>query len=194
LRQVSTLATILLALGLAADATAAAVMLGLGLSRVQFRHVLSVMLWFGLSQGGMALLGSLLGQAFGSYLAAWDHWLAFGLLAGLGTKMVWEALAHDPGEQAEPARVSFALATMFLLALATSIDALAVGVTLPLLDAHVTQACAVIGGVTALMSALGLWAGRRFGAQLGKRVDLLGGLLLIAIGLKILLEHLGVIG
>ena len=113
--------------------------------------------------------------------------IAFVLLAGLGTKMLWDARA---AAEVEPSDHGFAFVTMLLLALATSIDALAVGVTLPLLGAPVGQACLLIGVVTALMSALGLWAGRRFGSMLGRRIDALGGLLLIALGLKILIEHL----
>jgi putative Mn2+ efflux pump MntP len=191
---VSILSTLLLAVGLAADATAAAATLGLGLARVRLRNVFSVMAWFGLFQGGMALLGSSLGKAFGSYLEAWDHWIAFVLLAGLGAKMIWEALSAEPAGQGDAARDAFAFSTMLLLAFATSIDALAVGVTLPLLGAEVISACGLIAGVTALLSALGLVAGRHFGDRLGRRVDVMGGLLLIAIGLKILFEHLGLLG
>jgi putative Mn2+ efflux pump MntP len=190
---VSSFSTWLLALGLSADATAAAATLGLGLLRLSLRDVLRVMAWFGLFQGGMALFGSLLGQAFGAYLEAWDHWIAFVLLSGLGAKLLWEARS-EPREEPEPRGQVLAFHTMLLLAFATSVDALAAGVTLPLLDAHVARACALIAFVTAVMSALGLWAGRRFGDRLGRRVDVIGGLLLIAIGLKILLEHLGVSG
>jgi putative Mn2+ efflux pump MntP len=189
---VSNLSILLLALGLAADATAASATLGLGLARVHFRHVLSVTVWFGLSQGGMALIGSVLGSSFGAYLAAWDHWLAFIVLAGLGAKMIWEAFqSHEASETRADA---FAFGTMLLLAFATSVDALAVGVTLPLLGAPVGRACAVIGLITALLSTLGLFLGRHFGERLGRRVDLFGGALLIVLGLKILLEHLGLIG
>jgi putative Mn2+ efflux pump MntP len=186
---VSFFSTLLLALGLAADATAVSATLGLGLARVQLRHIVAVMAWFGVFQGGMALLGSLLGQAFGAYLAAWDHWIAFVLLSGLGGKMLWEARSAQQ-EQVPRAR-SFGFAAMLLLAVATSIDAFAVGVTLPLLHGDVGQACLAIGVVTALMSALGLFAGRRFGERLGRGADAVGGALLILIGLKILLEHLG---
>lgn len=177
----------LLALGLSADATAAAATRGIAVARLSARHVLLVMAWFGVAQGGMAFAGSLLGVAFGSLLAAWDHWIAFGLLSALGVKMIWEARGELALPEPEDA---FATSTMLLLAFATSIDALAVGVTLPLLAADVALACLTIGVVTALMSAFGLWAGRRFGAAWGRRVDMLGGVLLIALGAKILFEHL----
>ncbi len=180
--------TFLLALGLSADAMAVSVTLGLGLARVRLRHLAAVMLWFGLFQGGMAWAGSALGRAFGSYLEAWDHWIAFVLLAALGAKMLWEARTGEAEQRNERA---FGFSAMGLLAVATSIDAFAVGVTLPLVHDEVGMACLLIGLITALMSALGLLAGRRFGARLGRRADALGGVLLIGIGLKILLEHLG---
>jgi putative Mn2+ efflux pump MntP len=186
---VSFFSTLLLALGLAADATAVSATLGLSRAHVQLRHIVAVMAWFGLFQGGMALLGSLLGEAFGAYLAAWDHWIAFGLLSGLGGKMLWEARSTEH-EQTSRAAASFGFVPMLLLAIATSIDAFAVGVTLPLLHGDVPQACLIIGVVTALMSALGLLAGRKFGDRLGRGADAAGGALLIVIGLKILFEHL----
>lgn len=170
---------------------AVSVTLGLGLPRVLPRHLASVALWFGLFQGGMAWAGSVLGRAFGAYLAGWDHWIAFVLLAALGAKMLWEARVGEAEERDEGA---FGFASMLLLAVATSIDAFAVGVTLPLLHDDVAGACLAIGLITALMSALGLLAGRRFGSRLGRRADALGGLLLIAIGTKILLERLGATG
>ena len=183
--------TCLLALGLSADALAVSVTLGLGLVRVRARHLAAVALWFGVFQGGMAWAGSALGRAFGSYLEAWDHWIAFVLLTALGAKMLWDARSEETEQRDERA---FGVASMLLLAVATSIDAFAVGVTLPLVHHDVGQACSLIGLITALMSALGLLAGRRFGSSLGRRADALGGLLLIAIGIKILLEHLDVVG
>lgn len=178
---------LLLALGLSADATAVAAALGARLARVRANHLCTVTAWFGLSQGGMALFGSLFGRAFGTALAAWDHWIAFGLLAALGGKMLWEARGAG-AVSPEPRDLS--ARNMLPLAVATSVDALAVGVTLPLLGARVLLACALITLVTALNSAWGLWAGRRFGALFGRRVDALGGLVLILLGIKILFEHL----
>lgn len=182
---------LLLAIGLAMDATAVAAARGLAVSRLERRHSLLVALFFGGSQALMPLLGWALGAQLGGYVAAWDHWIAFVLLVGLGAKMLWEARpgADDddaPASEADP----FALRVMAVLALATSIDALAVGVTLPMLGAPLALSIGTIGLVTALLSVLGLHAGRRFGALLGKRLDAIGGLVLVLLGTKILLEHL----
>jgi manganese efflux pump family protein len=187
---VGTVAVLLLSFAVSADAAAVAATRGLLLSRLAPRHFVAVALWFGLAQAGMALLGGLLGQHFGSLVEAWDHWIAFGLLSVLGVKMLYDARAPAAAEGATLEGDPFAPRTMALLALATSIDALAVGVTLPLLDAPLALSLISIGLVTALMSGLGLYAGRRFGAALGRRVDALGGLILIALGAKILYEHL----
>jgi putative Mn2+ efflux pump MntP len=180
---------LLLSLALAADAVAAAATRGLCVPRLRLRHFASVALWFGLAQGGMTLLGGLLGRRFGRLVADYDHWIAFGLLSALGLKLLHEAWTGE-AEPAQAGERAFATRTMALLALATSIDALAAGVTLPLMNAPLALTCTSIGVVTALTSALGLYAGRRFGAALGKRVDVAGGVMLIALGTKILIEHL----
>jgi putative Mn2+ efflux pump MntP len=182
--------TLVLSLALAADAVAVAATRGLAVPRLRWRHFASVALWFGTAQGGMTLLGGLLGGRFGPALAAYDHWIAFGLLSALGLKLLYEAWSAEDEPSGAPDERAFATRTMALLALATSIDALAAGVTLPLIDAPLALTCTSIGVVTALTSALGLYAGRRFGALLGKRVDVAGGLVLIGLGTKILLEHL----
>lgn len=183
---------LLLSLALSADAAAVAATRGLLVARLALRHFFAVALWFGVAQAGMALLGCLLGQRFGGVLAAYDHWIAFVLLSALGLKMLHEArsVGDDEGEQKPSAADAFAPRTMLLLAIATSIDAFAVGVTLPLLNAPLLLTLSAIGVVTALLSVFGLVAGRRFGAVLGKRVDAAGGLILIALGTKILIEHL----
>lgn len=185
--QPSTL--LFLALGLSADAAAASATRGLALPRLHIDHFASVALWFGGAQALMALLGGLLGRALGQAVAGYTHFIAFGLLCALGLKMLHEAYALGRAGD-ERVRTPFAASTMALLALATSIDALAVGLTLPWLGARLYLAAAVIGLVTALCSALGLVAGKRFGAALGQRVDFAGGLILIGLGAKILLEHL----
>jgi putative Mn2+ efflux pump MntP len=179
-----------LALGLAADATAVAVARGVSARQIAARDAVRVALVFGGFQALMPLLGSLLGRAIGSRVSAWDHWIVFVVLAGLGLKMLGDALfRHDekpaPTEQ-EPVEIK----VLVLLGVATSIDALAVGVTLPLMGAPLGPSIATIGIVTGLTSAIGLYAGRRFGARLGKRVDVVGGLLLIAVGLNLLIDHL----
>jgi manganese efflux pump family protein len=183
-------AILLLSLGLAMDATAVSAARGLAVSRILPRHVALVALFFGGSQALMPWLGWIVGSQFGVAVEAWDHWIAFALLAAIGGKMLWDARtaeedAEDVGE-GDP----FGFAVMFALAIATSIDALAVGITLPMLDAPLLLSLATIGVTTALASVTGLFAGRHFGALLGKRLDVFGGLLLIGLGTKILIEHL----
>lgn len=183
---------LLLAVGLAMDATAVSAARGLAVPRVLPRHVLLVALFFGGFQALMPLVGWLAGATVGTFVAAWDHWIAFGLLGTIGGKMLWEARggAHDDDEAPAERQDPFALAVMLGLAVATSIDALAVGVTLPMLEAALLPSIVTIGVTTALLSVVGLYAGRRFGTVLGKRLDVLGGLVLIGLGTKILIEHL----
>lgn len=185
-------AILLLAVGLAMDATAVSATRGLALPRIERRHMLQVALWFGGAQALMPLLGWLLGAAIGPLVQRYDHWIAFTLLAAIGGKMVWEALRGDADDADEPLAPDdpFAPRLMLLLAIATSVDAFAVGITLPLLDAPLLLSLATIGLTTALLSVAGLHAGRRFGALLGPRLDLIGGLVLIGLGVKILAEHL----
>lgn len=177
-----------LALGLAMDATAAAAVRGAGLRRITARHVVLVALFFGGFQALMPLIGWTVGAQLGPWVEAWDHWIAFLLLGAIGGKMVWDARKDDDDDDA-PADDTMALRTLALLAVATSIDALAVGVTLPLLDAPLLTSIATIGVTTALTSVVGLFVGHRFGAHLGNKLDVAGGLVLIGLGTKILLEH-----
>ena len=123
-------------------------------------------------------------------MAAWDHWIAFTLLAAIGGKMLWEAREGQPAAALAHERDHFGFMVMLLLAIATSVDALAVGITLPMLNAPFLLSLATIGVTTAALSVLALFAGRRFGAALGQRLDAVGGLVLIGIGTKILVEHL----
>ena len=124
----------------------------------------------------------------GPLVEAWDHWIAFVLLAFIGGKMLWESRAPKT-ESSDQDEAAFATRTMLVLALATSVDALAIGVTLPMLGAPLGLSIATIGVVTALLSVAGLYAGRRFGAMLGPRLDVVGGVVLIGLGVKILVEH-----
>ncbi|HEY8946215.1 MAG TPA: manganese efflux pump MntP family protein [Polyangiaceae bacterium] len=182
------LAILTLAFGLAVDATAVSATRGLAVPRVELRHVAVVASFFGGFQALMPLLGYLAGSQAGPAVADWDHWIAFGLLAAIGSKMLWEAR-----KTAEPASVPknpFGVSVMFPLAIATSIDAFAVGIALPMLNAPLALSMLTIGLVTAALSALGLYAGRRFGALVGKHLEVVGGLTLIALGVKILSEHL----
>lgn len=184
-------AILLLALGLAVDATAASATRGLATPRIAPRHVISVVLFFGGFQALMPLIGWGVGSWVGPLIQAWDHWIAFALLGGIGGKMLWEARKKEEAGDAD-AEVAdpFGLKIMLLLAIATSIDALAVGVTLPMLNAPFVLSLVTIGVTTGVLSAVGLFAGRRFGATLGKRLDVVGGLVLIGLGTKILIEHL----
>lgn len=183
-------AILVLALGLAMDATAVSAARGLAAERIRPRHVLLVAVFFGGFQALMPMLGWLVGSRVGPIVEAWDHWIAFALLGAVGGKMLWEARR---GGEADGERTNddlFGVKVMFVLAVATSIDALAVGFTLPMLNAPFLLSIVTIGVTTALLSALGLYAGRRFGALLGKRLDVVGGLVLIGLGVKILIEHL----
>lgn len=183
---------LLLSIGLAMDATAVSATLGLAVRKVRSVHVFLVAAFFGGSQALMPLLGWLLGTAIGPLVQDWDHWIAFSLLGLVGGKMLWEARGSEDGAQPTTggARNPFALRTMAALAVATSIDALAVGVTLPMLEVPLVLSLATIGVTTALLSTCGLFAGRKFGALLGRRLDLAGGVILIVLGIEILVEHL----
>lgn len=177
---------LVLAVGLSMDAMAVAAARGLATPRILPRHVALVALFFGGFQALMPLLGWLLGSRIGPHVERWDHWIAFGLLAGIGGKMIWEA--RKAGEA--PEGDLFGLRVMLVLAVATSIDALAAGITLPMMNAPLAMSIATIGITTAALSAIGLFLGRRFGAVLGRRLDVAGGLVLIGLGGKVLIEHL----
>ena len=191
----------ILAVGLSMDAFAVAVCKGLAMRRVSLRQAAWVGLWFGGFQFLMPLLGFLLANSFAQAIASFDHWIAFLLLAVIGGNMVREALSA--GEEEVSGDLS--IRAMFLLAIATSIDALAAGislvagVSLPLLvngrfnPASIWVAIGLIGLTTFLLSTAGVKLGNRFGARYEKKAELAGGLILILLGLKILLEHLGVL-
>jgi putative Mn2+ efflux pump MntP len=175
------------------DAAAVAAARGLATPVLRPRHVLLVALFFGGFQGLMPWLGFLLGTSLGPLVQAFDHWIAFVLLVGLGAKMLWEARggadSDDSSKDQAPAADLWKLRTLLLLAVATSIDAFAVGVMLPMLQAPLLLSVLTIGVTTAVLSALALLAGRRLGALLGSRLDAVGGLVLVGLGIKILVEH-----
>ena len=182
----------LLALGLSMDAYAVAVCKGLAVDRLTWRQMLAAGMWFGGFQALMPLLGYFLGAAFEEKIAAVDHWVAFFLLCLIGGSMVKEALSKDGEAGADNS--SFAFRNMLLLAVATSIDALAVGVTFALLPGvSIVAAVSFIGATTFLLSAAGLKAGNVFGLRYKSRAELTGGIILILMGGKILLEHLGIL-
>ncbi len=183
---------LLLAVGVAMDATAVAAARGLAAPILHWRNAVSIALCFGLFQAGMPLVGWAVGARFGGMIAAWDHWFIAAVLGAIGVKMLFEAREPPSSPAHTEARKQdlFAWRALIALAIATSIDALAVGVTLPMLDADLAPAIALIGLVTAAFSFAGVYAGRKFGAALGRRLDGFGGLVLILIGLKVLVEHL----
>jgi putative Mn2+ efflux pump MntP len=181
---------LLLALGLAMDATAVAAARGLAATRIRPRHVALVATFFGGFQALMPLLGWGVGRTLGPVVQAWDHWLAFALLGAIGGKMLWDARGAATAPTAA-ASDAFAVKILLGLAIATSIDAFAVGITLPMLGAPLLLSLVTIGLTTAVLSALGLFAGQRCGAALGRRLDVVGGLVLIGLGCAILVDHLG---
>lgn len=179
----------LVAVGLSMDAFAVSICKGLALKEARPRHMALVGLWFGGFQALMPVLGYLVGVQFKDAITAVDHWIAFGLLAVIGGNMVREALSGD-GEEAD---ASLSPKAMLLLALATSIDALAVGVGFAFLSVNIAAAAGFIGAVTFLLSGAGMKVGSLFGAKYKNRAELAGGVILILLGTKILLEHLGVL-
>lgn len=186
----------LIGVGLSMDAFAVSVCKGLGMKRVNYRHALVIALFFGGFQALMPVIGWLLGSQFASLVTSVAHWIAFGLLAFIGGKMLWDALfqggSDSEGEAdaaAEAARDRLDVRELLILAVATSIDALAVGVTFAFLDVNIGAAVGIIGVTTFVLSLVGVVVGNRFGARYEKPSTILGGLVLIAIGVKTVLEH-----
>ncbi len=179
----------LLAVGLSMDAFAVAICKGLALKKTDGKSMALVGVWFGGFQALMPVAGYLVGVQFKEAITAVDHWIAFGLLAVIGGNMIREAVSG--GEEAEDA--SLAPKNMLPLALATSIDALAVGVGFAFLDVNIGAAAGFIGVVTFLLSAAGVKVGGVFGAKYKNRAEIAGGVILILLGTKILLEHLGLL-
>ncbi len=182
---------ILLAFGLAADAFAVALGQG-GVARQNpLRHALIVGLAFGLAQAIAPLIGWALGQLFADMIASFDHWIAFILLAIVGGKMIYEGFKKDPpGEESDPGKERPARGWVLItLAIAVSIDAAAAGITLPALDAPVVVSVITIGLVTFAMSFLGVMIGRAGAGAIGSQAEIVGGLVLIVIGAKVLIDH-----
>ena len=182
----------IIAIGLAGDACAVSVCKGLATPKLKLRHMLITGLWFGGFQALMPIIGyipvRLLGPAIGEYITVIDHWVAFVVLAFLGGKMVLEALKG--GDEDECVDCSFAPRAMIGLAIATSIDALAVGVTFALGDMDIILGAVLIGVITFIISALGVKVGNAFGIKFKKYASLAGGVILFLVGAKILVEHL----
>ena len=179
----------LIALALSMDAFAVAICKGLSVKKVGAKHILTVGIYFGGFQALMPLIGFLLGFKFERFIVSIDHWIAFVLLAVIGGGMIREAIAGGEDE----ANDSFSFRTMLPLALATSIDALAVGISFAFLGVDIVAAAVLIGVTTFVLSGAGIVVGNVFGAKYKSKAELAGGIVLILIGLKILLEHLGVV-
>lgn len=180
----------LIAVGLSMDAFAVSVCKGLSERSLKAKHYFIIGAWFGGFQALMPLIGYLLGSAFEQYITSFDHWVAFVLLGLIGGNMIREAFSKDEEDQ----DASFGFKTMLLLAIATSIDALAIGITFALLpDVNIFAAIGLIGVTTFILSAFGLKVGNVFGTKYKSKAEFAGGVILILIGTKILLEHLGVI-
>lgn len=184
----------LMAVGLSMDAFAVSVCKGLATKQVRLKHMLCAGLWFGGFQALMPTIGYLLGSGFADYVTAFDHWIAFVLLTIIGGNMIKEALEKDSCEENNHKNAAFDWKTMFVLAVATSIDALAVGVTFAFLKVNLLFAVLFIGAVTFTFSMAGIKVGSIFGDKYKSKSELAGGIILIAIGVKILLEHLGILG
>ena len=179
----------ILAVGLSMDAFAVAVCKGLAIKDVNIKESVTVGAWFGFFQGLMPFIGFVLGVQFKDYITAFDHWITFVLLGVIGANMIKEAVSKTQ----EPADASLSVRSMFVLALATSIDALATGITFAFLSVKIVPAVCFIGVITFVLSAVGVKIGNIFGAKYKAKAEFAGGIILILLGLKILLEHLGII-
>lgn len=175
-----------LAVGLSMDAFAVAICKGLALRKFSLKNAAIVGLWFGGFQGLMPLIGYILGVQFKSRITAIDHWIAFFLLGFIGVNMIKEAMSREE----EPADASLSAKNMLLLAIATSIDALAVGVTFAFLSVQIIPAVSFIGVTTFLLSMVGVKVGSVFGTRYKSKAEFAGGIILILLGIKILIEHL----
>ena len=185
------LEALFLAIGLSMDAFAVSVCKGLAMRKADLKSSAVCGAWFGGFQALMPALGYFLGMLFASLIEAFDHWIAFALLVFIGGNMLKEAFEKDCDCCNSSADLSFK--TMFVMAIATSIDAMAAGISLAMDGANIWLNVALIGSVTFAMSALGVKVGNVFGSRFEKKAQFVGGVILILLGLKILLEHLGVL-
>ena len=185
----------LLAIGVSMDAFAVSICKGLASRKAGLREMGTCGVWFGGFQAMMPLIGYFLGTLFAAAIVSFDHWVAFGLLALIGGNMLKEALGKEECEECEGENGDFGFKTMFVMAIATSIDALAIGVSMALAgNVNIWIAITLIGITTCVTSALGVKIGNVFGSKFKKKAELAGGIILILLGLKILLEHLGILG
>lgn len=187
----SALELFILAIGLSMDAFAVSICKGLAVKRIDIKKAAIVGLWFGGFQALMQMIGYFLGTRFSGAIQSIDHWVAFILLSLIGANMIREALSRDEDAGRDSGSLSFK--TMLMLAVATSIDALAAGITFAFLDVDIVGAVSIIGCTTCIISMAGVKVGSVFGTKYKSKAELTGGVMLILLGLKILLEHTGVL-
>ena len=185
----------MIGVGLSMDAFAASICKGLNMRRLNIKNMLIIALFFGGFQALMPLAGWILGKQFESYITSVDHWVAFALLAFIGGKMIYDVFHGGEEEDCCCQRTDkLDIKEVFTLAVATSIDALAVGISFAFLQVEIVKAVSVIGITTFLLSAVGVAVGNMFGSKYEKKATFAGGVILILIGLKILMEHTGILG
>lgn len=183
----------LMGVGLAMDAFAVSVCKGLGMSKVNKKQAMVIGMFFGGFQAIMPLLGWMLGRHFEQYITSIDHWVAFALLGFIGGKMIIEALGSTEEEQVEEYDSPLNIKDLLILAIATSIDALAVGITFAFLNYPIVEAISIIGITTFFISIGGVWVGNFFGSKYKSKAELAGGIILIILGLRIVITHLGIL-
>ena len=176
----------LISIGLCFDSFAVSVSSGLMMKHINFFEAMKISFSLALFQGMMPLLGWLAGKKISEYLSNYDHWIAFGLLLIIGIRMIWESQKHEENKTINPLNIWF----LIYISLATSIDALIVGLSFAFFETKIYTSIIIIGVVTFIASMLGILFGKKAGAHLGKKMEILGGIILIVIALKILLEHL----
>lgn len=179
----------LLGVGLAMDAFAVSICKGLSMKKMNWKNAIIIALYFGIFQALMPMIGYFFGTTFESFVTTFDHWIAFILLALIGGNMIKESFDNEDEKKND--KVDFK--TMIVLALATSIDALAVGITFAFFDVNLLLAVAIIGIITFIISILGVKIGNKFGDKYQNKAELIGGIILVILGIKILLEHLNII-
>lgn len=184
-----TITLVALALGLAMDATAVSVSNGICYRKAGGKVVGTYALLFGLFQMGMPIIGYVAGRAFSEMISSLDHWIALILLGIIGGKMIVESIREMRSPESCPAERELTFKMMVMQAVATSIDALAVGISFAVMKVNIITASLAIGVITLLCSLIGTWLGRRFGSILGRAAEIFGGGILIAIGMKIFVEH-----
>ena len=180
---------LLISIGLAMDAFAVSVCKGLAMKKMSWKKAIIIGLYFGIFQAVMPVIGYFLGTTFERFITNVDHWVAFILLVGIGINMVKEAFDKESENRNDNVDVK----TMLVLSIATSIDALAIGITFACLKIHIVMPVITIGLITFIISVIGVKIGNQFGDKYGKKAEIMGGVILILLGIKILLEHLEII-